>query len=73
MLFRSNYNTRPRPAEVVVDGKKVYLARERETLDDLLRHEKIPEAWCQTAKKTRPAEKKSIRRSVASSKGKRRP
>lgn len=73
MVMASNYNTRPRPAEVVVDGKKVYLARERETLDDLLRHEKIPEAWCQTAKKTRPAEKKSIRRSVASSKGKRRP
>ncbi len=39
----SNYNSRPRPAEVLVDGKKHYLIRKRETLTDLLRGEKIPE------------------------------
>ncbi|MFA4991860.1 MAG: diaminopimelate decarboxylase [Candidatus Omnitrophota bacterium] len=35
----SNYNLRPRPAEVVVDGKKVRLARRRETYADLMRTE----------------------------------
>jgi diaminopimelate decarboxylase len=28
----SNYNTRPRAAEVLVDGDRVHLARERESL-----------------------------------------
>lgn len=32
----SNYNTRVRPAEVLVEGKKARLIRRRETLDDLL-------------------------------------
>jgi len=36
----SNYNSRPRPAEVLIDGKHVHLIRERETMADLLRHEK---------------------------------
>ena len=36
----SNYNSRPRPAEVLIDGKHVHLIRERETVADLLRHEK---------------------------------
>lgn len=35
----SNYNTRPRAAEVMVDGQRSYLVRARETLDDLLRGE----------------------------------
>ncbi len=35
----SNYNTRPRPAEVLVSGKKVLLARRRESLQDLVRGE----------------------------------
>jgi diaminopimelate decarboxylase len=35
----SNYNSRPRPAEVVVDGKKAFVARERETWADLVRGE----------------------------------
>jgi diaminopimelate decarboxylase len=35
----SNYNSRRRPAEVVVNGTEVTLARRRETLDDLLRGE----------------------------------
>lgn len=32
----SNYNSRLRPAEVLVDGEKITLIRERETLEDLL-------------------------------------
>ncbi len=37
----SNYNTRPRAAEVMVDGTQVHLVRARETLDDLLRGERV--------------------------------
>lgn len=36
MAQSSNYNTRPRPAEVLVDGGKHKLIRRRETLRDLL-------------------------------------
>ncbi|NOX21452.1 MAG: diaminopimelate decarboxylase [Nitrospirae bacterium] len=39
----SNYNSRPRPAEVLVDGNMHYLIRERETYRDLVRGEKIPD------------------------------
>jgi diaminopimelate decarboxylase len=39
MALASNYNTRRRPAEVLVDGKSVKLIRRRETMDDLLRPE----------------------------------
>jgi diaminopimelate decarboxylase len=40
MAMASNYNSRPRAAEVlIVDGQAV-LIRERETLDDLLRCER---------------------------------
>ncbi len=39
----SNYNSRPRAAEVVVDGSEVILARRRETLDDLIRGERLPD------------------------------
>ena len=37
----SNYNTRPRAAEVLVDGRKSRLVRRRESLPDLLKHEKV--------------------------------
>jgi diaminopimelate decarboxylase len=37
----SNYNSRPRAAEVMVDGDRHYLVRERETLDDLTRGEAL--------------------------------
>jgi diaminopimelate decarboxylase len=37
----SNYNTRPRAAEVMVDGKQAHLVRAREQLDDLLRGEAL--------------------------------
>src|SRR3989475_10949936 len=39
MALASNYNTRPRPAEVLVDGKSVTVIRRRETIADLLRSE----------------------------------
>jgi diaminopimelate decarboxylase len=37
----SNYNTRPRAAEVLVDGTKSRIIRARETYDDLLRGETV--------------------------------
>lgn len=37
----SNYNTRPRVAEIMVDGDAVHVVRTRETLDDLLRGEQV--------------------------------
>jgi diaminopimelate decarboxylase len=35
----SNYNSRPRPAEVMVEGKKVRIVRKRETTADIMRGE----------------------------------
>ena len=37
----SNYNTRPRAAEVIVDGTRVHVARKRETIEQLLAGETI--------------------------------
>jgi diaminopimelate decarboxylase len=39
MVASSNYNARPRPAEVLVQGKRWHVVRERETYEDLLRGE----------------------------------
>jgi diaminopimelate decarboxylase len=39
MSLSSNYNTRPRPAEVLVEGKRARLIRRRETIRDLTRQE----------------------------------
>jgi diaminopimelate decarboxylase len=39
MSLASNYNSRPRPAEVMVDGRKATVVRRREAMDDLLRGE----------------------------------
>ncbi len=39
MSLASNYNTRPRPAEVLVDGRKARLIRRRESFRDLVRAE----------------------------------
>ncbi len=39
MVLASNYNTRPRPAEVLVDGKSVKVIRRRESIADLVRGE----------------------------------
>ena len=41
MSLASNYNTRPRAAEVLVSGKRVRLVRRRESVDDLLAPERI--------------------------------
>jgi diaminopimelate decarboxylase len=40
-VMASNYNSRLRAAEVIVNGAEYHLARERETFDDLIRGEKI--------------------------------
>ncbi|ROQ21768.1 diaminopimelate decarboxylase [Marinimicrobium koreense] len=37
----SNYNSRGRPAEVLVDGDRAHLVRARETIDDQLRGEQV--------------------------------
>jgi diaminopimelate decarboxylase len=37
MSLASNYNARPRPAEILVKGKRARLIRRRETASDLLR------------------------------------
>ncbi len=42
MSLASNYNTRPRPAEVLVQGKTAKLIRKRETFRDLIRGEEVP-------------------------------
>ena len=39
MALSSNYNTRPRPAEVLVKGKTAKLVRKRETISDVLKLE----------------------------------
>jgi diaminopimelate decarboxylase len=39
MSLASNYNTRPRAAEVLVDGKSGKVVRKRETVGDLMRGE----------------------------------
>lgn len=41
MSMSSNYNTRPRAAEVIVDGTIMHLVRERETLPQLYAGEKL--------------------------------
>ncbi|HXM37444.1 MAG TPA: diaminopimelate decarboxylase [Gemmatimonadales bacterium] len=45
-VMSSTYNQRPRPPEVVVEGDRYYVARQRETLEDLLRGETAePTTW----------------------------
>ncbi len=41
MSLSSNYNTRPRAAEVVVDGGRFHLIREREQVEDLFAGERL--------------------------------
>lgn len=41
MAMASNYNTRPRAVEVMVDGDKVHLIRQRETIEQLYAGESI--------------------------------
>ncbi len=42
MTMSSNYNTRPKAAEILVNGSKCELIRDRETIEDLTAREKIP-------------------------------
>ena len=37
----SNYNTRPRAAEILVDGEQTYLIRQRETIESLFENETL--------------------------------
>jgi len=37
----SNYNSRPRAAELMIDGERVHLIRERETVRELFAHERL--------------------------------
>jgi diaminopimelate decarboxylase len=47
-VMSSTYNARPRPPEVMVDGERYFVARARESLDDLLRGETLqPTTWYQ--------------------------
>ena len=41
MSMASNYNSRPRAAEVMVDGKQTHLIRKREDVRELFAHEKL--------------------------------
>ncbi|MCC6746658.1 MAG: diaminopimelate decarboxylase [Deltaproteobacteria bacterium] len=43
-VMSSNYNSRPRAAEVMVKGEEFAVVRERESLEDLTRGEHVP-AW----------------------------
>ena len=40
----STYNSRPLPAEILVEGERSWLIRKRETWDDLIASERLPEA-----------------------------
>ena len=44
MSMASNYNTRGRAAELLVDGDQVHLIRERESSADQMRHERLVKA-----------------------------
>jgi diaminopimelate decarboxylase len=44
-VMSSHYNARPRVPELLVDGARVAVARERETLEDLVRHESATPEW----------------------------
>jgi diaminopimelate decarboxylase len=44
-VMASNYNSRPRSAEVLVDGDKYAIVTEREDYTDLVRQERLDPAW----------------------------
>jgi diaminopimelate decarboxylase len=37
----SNYNTRPKALELMIDGENTYVIRERESVRDLFTHERL--------------------------------
>ena len=44
-VMASNYNSRPRPAEVLVDGGRFGVVTARERYEDLTRHERLVPDW----------------------------
>jgi diaminopimelate decarboxylase len=42
-VMASNYNARRRPAEIMIEGGEALLIRERESVEDLIRGERVPE------------------------------
>jgi diaminopimelate decarboxylase len=44
-VMASNYNSRPRPPEILVEGDRYAIIRERETYEDLVRHERVTAEW----------------------------
>ena len=44
-VMSSNYNSRPRPAEVLVDGDRFTVITRRESYDDLIRNEELRPDW----------------------------
>jgi len=42
MAMSSNYNTRPRAAEVLVRGREAHLVRRRESVEELFALDRIP-------------------------------
>ena len=44
-VMASNYNSRPRPPEVLVQGDRYAIVRDRETYEDLVRHEHVSADW----------------------------
>ena len=41
MSMSSNYNTRPRAAEIMIDQDTIHVIRQRETIDQLIANERI--------------------------------
>ena len=44
-VMSSNYNTRPRPPEVLVSGDQLDVIRSRETIEQMLEQESIPDRY----------------------------
>jgi diaminopimelate decarboxylase len=44
-VMASNYNSRPRPPEILVEGDRFAVIRERETYEDLVRRERVEPEW----------------------------
>lgn len=43
MSMAGTYNSRPLPAEILVDGERCAVIRQRQTLDDIIKDEHIPD------------------------------
>lgn len=43
MSMAGTYNSRPLPAEILVDGERCAIIRQRQTLDDIIKDERIPD------------------------------